>query len=497
MSWIKNSSKTMLSQSVTPLVDLGFATSTINDTRQRQTAYKTAEPGAARDQLRAKIAGNDKAIRARLAPAVGKTVTGDVEKSTLAKVDTDLDAYIKARTQLLGMYDTAADVNAIAISDFSRLHVTPAIGALTADFDKLYAAKYTLAKQQQAQIEATGNSNRTRSIVLLVLAFVASLGLMLWVARGIERSVKLILERLSSLRDHCVSELNNALTAIGPRRSDYRGRRGHPQPERPAATRSARSPRPSASIRDSTVASVEAYNATRAALAQMIGVIPERERRRGRLRRDGHDLRGGRPRGRRDRRRHRRGRQGAERQVRAVESRASAAEEIGHRRATSAANAQRDRRGRRAGARLAEDGATPSAGHRGDARRARRPRPRSTERDPRPRRQVRADRRHRRDDHRHRRADEPAGAQRRHRGRPRRRAGPRLRRRRRGGPQAGRGVADAPPASIAELIGEIQGETQRAVEVVEDGAAAHRATAPRPSSRRARRSSASASRSPT
>src|SRR3954471_19376090 len=57
-------------------------------------------------------------------------------------------------------------------------------------------------------------------------------------------------------------------------------------------------------------------------------------------------------------------------------------------------------------------------------------------RHPRSRRALRAHRGDRRHDHRHRRADEPARAQRRDRGGPRRRAGPRLRRRRRGGPQA-------------------------------------------------------------
>ena len=56
------------------------------------------------------------------------------------------------------------------------------------------------------------------------------------------------------------------------------------------------------------------------------------------------------------------------------------------------------------------------------------------------RRQVRPDRRDRRDDRRHRRADQPAGAQRRDRGGPGRRAGQGLCRRRRRGPQAGRTV---------------------------------------------------------
>ncbi len=62
--------------------------------------------------------------------------------------------------------------------------------------------------------------------------------------------------------------------------------------------------------------------------------------------------------------------------------------------------------------------------------------------------------------HRHRRADQPAGAQRGHRGRPGRRAGPRLRRssprRSASWPRSPR----APPRQISSLIGQIQTETR-------------------------------------
>jgi len=83
-------------------------------------------------------------------------------------------------------------------------------------------------------------------------------------------------------------------------------------------------------------------------------------------------------------------------------------------------------------------------------------------RDRRTRREVRADRRDRGNDHRDRRADQPARPERRDRSRPRRGAGPRVRGRGRGGPKAGR--------RIPALIGTIQIETTKTVDVVQDGA---------------------------
>ena len=132
--------------------------------------------------------------------------------------------------------------------------------------------------------------------------------------------------------------------------------------------------------------------------------------------------------------------QGAERQVRMVETTREAVQEAARAAAVELGHRRVDGRGRRAGPRRRPrrrlrrrpgDRGDPAGG--GQLRRGR-PGDRG------PLREVRAHRRHRRHHHRHRRADEPPGAQRRHRGRPRRRAGPRLRRGRRGGPQAGRGV---------------------------------------------------------
>ena len=133
---------------------------------------------------------------------------------------------------------------------------------------------------------------------------------------------------------------------------------------------------------------------------------------------------------------------GAERQVRGVEATREAVQGA----ARSAQASARDRHGHRRGRR-------PGAGRRARGRRRGELRERRDARgrgvlgrgrrgDPGADRALRAHRRHRHHDHRPGRADQPAGAQRRDRGRPRRRAGPRVRGRRRGGPQAGRGVPE-------------------------------------------------------
>ncbi|MDA0166886.1 methyl-accepting chemotaxis protein [Solirubrobacter ginsenosidimutans] len=273
VSSIKDKSDTVLGQAVTPLVDLGFASSALNDTRQQQTTYRNAKTPAARGEIGAKVKANDAEVAKRLA-AVQKSVSTQAERDAMAKVDHDLSVYYGMRDKLFKMVDTAADpATDTAIADYSRNIVSPAITVALADFNTLYTAKHTLAKHKQAEIADAAASNRTRSILLLVFAFIAGLGLMLWVSRGIERSVKLILERLASLRDHCANELNKALNAMAQGDLTVAVDATTPGLRRTSNDEIGDVAEAVGQIRDSTVASVAAYNETRGALSQMIGVL--------------------------------------------------------------------------------------------------------------------------------------------------------------------------------------------------------------------------------
>src|SRR5689334_9167966 len=138
VSSITDKSDTILAQAVTPLVDLGFATSSLNDTRQQQTTYRNAKDAAARAEVLAKVKANDADVTKRLA-AVTKSVTTANERDAMDKVEKDLATYYGMRDKLFKMVDTAADpANDQAIADYSRNVVSPAITVALADFNTLY-----------------------------------------------------------------------------------------------------------------------------------------------------------------------------------------------------------------------------------------------------------------------------------------------------------------------------------------------------------------------
>ena len=90
----------------------------------------------------------------------------------------------------------------------------PAAESIAADFTKLYDATVALAASERASIDETANASRTRAIVIIVIALLVGIGIALWIASGIQRGVKLILERLASLRDNCAVDLRTGLQAI-------------------------------------------------------------------------------------------------------------------------------------------------------------------------------------------------------------------------------------------------------------------------------------------
>ena len=198
-------------------------------------------------------------------------------------------------------------------------------------------------------------------------------------------------------------------------------------------------------IRDNTVASVEAYNAMRAQLAATIGRARRRRRHgRRRLGADGGDVGRDRP------RRVARSPPRSPRSPTAPSARSAASRRPARPSRPRPAPRRRAPQIATATVEAAEPGAAPSRSRASTPRtpRARRCARSRRRRPPSARRSSELTERSERiggivdHDHRPRRADEPAGAQRRDRGRPRRRAGPRVRGRRRGGPQAGRGLPE-------------------------------------------------------
>src|SRR3954451_9398424 len=144
-----------------------------------------------------------------------------------------------------------------------------------ADADRLFAALTAEARKAAATGDAratdTYKSARTLVLLLLALGAVAGMGVALLIASGIRRMTAQIIDRLGVLRTQCTTDLKAGLAAMADGDLTVAV-----EPTAPHITRITRDElgevaKAVNAIRDNTVASVEAYNESRTALGVLLG----------------------------------------------------------------------------------------------------------------------------------------------------------------------------------------------------------------------------------
>jgi methyl-accepting chemotaxis protein len=134
-----------------------------------------------------------------------------------------------------------------------------------------YAQKQAAAQEQKSEHAST--AAKRMLLILLGVAILFAAALALFISRGISRSVDAVLVTLRGLRDHCSTLLRTGLQAVAkgdltrevvPITEPITYIAGDELGEVALAVNE---------IRENTVASVDAYNDTRVALSQMIGEV--------------------------------------------------------------------------------------------------------------------------------------------------------------------------------------------------------------------------------
>jgi methyl-accepting chemotaxis protein len=219
--------------------------------------------------------------------------------------------------------------------------VLPARGAMSAELTKLQnALEEDVAQHEQAAQEVAASARRT-VIVAGVIALLLGVGLAVVITRSVAGPVRAIVARLESLRDHCISGLNEGLRRMADGDLTHEVEAVTPLLGDTANDELGRVARSVDEIRNSTVASLEAYTDSRRALGDLIGKVTttastlsaasqqmattseEAGRAVGEIAQAVSDVA-----------------QGAERQVRAVEEAKLAAEQVGDATRSSAQSAQ-------------------------------------------------------------------------------------------------------------------------------------------------------------
>jgi methyl-accepting chemotaxis protein len=254
--------------------DIGTRAETIG---HLTTQHLYVEDGnlAAQKRLEAEIA-DLKAANGRDLQTLESVVDSRKAKSALAATAAARKTFIAGYTEALRRSRAETVANAEDRDGSRNLHtskVLPALAQLQKDFHVLNETVKASASESVEGSEAKA-ADRLRMILILTgIALIVAALIAVWITLGITRGVKLLLERMNMLSSHCVTDLQHALRAMANGDLTQPVVPVTPLIDNPAKDEIGRLQSQFNDVRNNTVASVEAYNATREALSQLIGEV--------------------------------------------------------------------------------------------------------------------------------------------------------------------------------------------------------------------------------
>ena len=163
--------------------------------------------------------------------------------------------------------------------DFSRGYyastVVPAADAVTKAGNALIARSGEQVAGAKAAAQATAASGRKTIVIAAIVAALVAVGLAFLVVTSVVRPLKVVVERLQMLRDVCINGLTEAIKAMATGDLTKTVEPQTPQIENPAGDEVGDVARAFNDIQSKMVESIDGYNATRAQLGGLIGSVSD------------------------------------------------------------------------------------------------------------------------------------------------------------------------------------------------------------------------------
>jgi methyl-accepting chemotaxis protein len=230
---------------------------------------------AAQKRLEAEIA-TLKAANGRDLKSLESLLDSDKAKSALQATTEARTTFIAGYTEALRLSHAETVANVEERDGSREVHaskVLPALDELQKEFHVLNETVKTSAHEGVEGSEAKAASGLRMILILTGIALIAAALIAVWITLGITRGVKVLLERMSLLSGHCVTQLQHGLGAMAEGDLTHPVEPVTPLIDNPAKDEIGRLQSQFNEVRNNTVKSVEAYNATREALSQLIGDV--------------------------------------------------------------------------------------------------------------------------------------------------------------------------------------------------------------------------------
>jgi len=160
-----------------------------------------------------------------------------------------------------------------ASRDLYTARVVPAAGAATKATDALALEVDREIGAARARSAATATSARRTIVVAVLIAVLVAAGLAFLVVTSVVRPLKVVVERMRMLRDICIAGLNEGIAAMAHGDLTKSVVPQTPPIDGPAGDEVGDVARAFNEIHAKTVESIEGYNATRAQLGELVGKV--------------------------------------------------------------------------------------------------------------------------------------------------------------------------------------------------------------------------------
>jgi len=255
---------------VVPAVALsGEATTEIRQFRVAQLERTLASDPVAQRDLDAELTATAARVDAVLA-RLGRLAQAPAETAALERTRADWLTYRR----------TSGGFAAAAASGGPGAGYAVLDGEADAFYDRLKtdisrSTALTSARGAREVRAAAGDAAGTRRDLLIALlaALAIGVGSAVLLSRTIRRSVGEVLDRLSSLRDHCATDLNAGLHAFAAGDLTRGITAVTPPIARPGGDEIGAIARATNDIRDNFVAMIDSYNSSRLALGELLGEV--------------------------------------------------------------------------------------------------------------------------------------------------------------------------------------------------------------------------------
>ena len=126
------------------------------------------------------------------------------------EVQAQVQGVSAARTNVLDLLSQGNDADALAAAGA----MTANIDAMNAALDAVGAANIERASASDKEASSSASSSTQLMVVMSIVALLMGLGVGYYIARQVKRAATQVVDRLTSLQEHCVSDLESGIRSI-------------------------------------------------------------------------------------------------------------------------------------------------------------------------------------------------------------------------------------------------------------------------------------------